>query len=117
MGADRPGDELYGGLLRSGRADATVVRMLLGYQLRRLREAVGITPDQAPDEIRASRAKIIRMENGRVGFKARDPPVPHRRNNLSLRHPFLPPRDQRLAQGVSASGSAFPGAIEAGSRA
>ena len=72
MGTDGPGDELYGGLLRSGRADATVVRMLLGHQLRRLREAAGITPDQAADEIRASRAKISRMENGRVGFKARD---------------------------------------------
>jgi transcriptional regulator with XRE-family HTH domain len=72
MGTDGPGDELYGGLLRSGRADATVVRMLLGYQLRRLREAVGITPDQAAEQIRASRAKISRMENGRVGFKARD---------------------------------------------
>ena len=72
MGTDGPDDELYGGLLRSGRADATVVRMLLGYQLRRLREAAGITPDQAAEQIRASRAKISRMENGRVGFKARD---------------------------------------------
>jgi transposase len=31
MGTDGPGDELYDGLLRSGRADATVVRMLLGH--------------------------------------------------------------------------------------
>jgi DNA-binding XRE family transcriptional regulator len=72
MGTDGPGDGLYGGLLRSGRADATVVRMLLGHQLRRLREAAGVTSDQAAEEIRASRAKISRMENGRVGFKARD---------------------------------------------
>ena len=70
MGTGGPGDELYGGLLRSGRADATVVRMLLGHQLRRLREAAGVIPDQAAEEIRASRAKISRMENGRVGFKA-----------------------------------------------
>jgi transcriptional regulator with XRE-family HTH domain len=56
----------------SPRADATVARMLVGHQLRRLREAAGVTADQAADEIRASRAKISRMENGRVGFKARD---------------------------------------------
>ena len=72
MGTDGPGGGLSGGLLRSGRADATVVRMLLGHQLRRLREAAGVTPEQAGHEIRASRAKISRMENGRVGFKARD---------------------------------------------
>ena len=46
--------------------------MLLGSQLRRLREAVGITPDRAGYEIRASRSKISRMETGRVGFKTRD---------------------------------------------
>jgi transcriptional regulator with XRE-family HTH domain len=49
-----------------------VLRMLLGSQLRRLREAADITPDQAGYEIRASRSKISRMETGRVGFKARD---------------------------------------------
>jgi transcriptional regulator with XRE-family HTH domain len=40
--------------------------------LRRLREAAGITPEQAGYEIRASRSKISRLETGRVGFKARD---------------------------------------------
>ena len=50
----------------------TVLRMLLGNQLRRLREAAGITPDRAGYEIRASRSKISRMEHGRVGFKERD---------------------------------------------
>jgi transcriptional regulator with XRE-family HTH domain len=50
----------------------TVLRMLLGSQLRRLREAAGITPDRAGYEIRASRSKISRMEHGRVGFKERD---------------------------------------------
>jgi hypothetical protein len=50
----------------------TVLRMLLGNQLHRLREAAGVTPDQAGYEIRASRSKISRMENGRVGFKDRD---------------------------------------------
>src|SRR5690348_18084331 len=46
--------------------------MLLGTQLRRLREDAGITPDRAGYEIRASRSKISRMENGRVSFKERD---------------------------------------------
>jgi Domain of unknown function (DUF5753)/Helix-turn-helix domain len=53
-------------------ADGFVLRMLLGSQLRHLREAAGITPDQAGYEIRASRSKISRMETGRVGFKTRD---------------------------------------------
>jgi hypothetical protein len=50
----------------------TVPRMILGNQLRRFREAVGVSPDRAGYEIRASRSKISRMENGRVGFKERD---------------------------------------------
>jgi transcriptional regulator with XRE-family HTH domain len=52
--------------------DGFVLRMLLGSQLRRLREAANITPEQAGYEIRASRSKISRMETGRVGFKPRD---------------------------------------------
>ncbi|MFI0793112.1 helix-turn-helix domain-containing protein [Micromonospora rubida] len=50
----------------------TVLRMLLGAQLRRLREAVGVTREGAGWEIRASESKISRMELGRVGFKERD---------------------------------------------
>jgi len=50
----------------------TVLRMMLGNQLHRLRKAAGVTPDEAGYEIRASRSKINRMENGRVGFKERD---------------------------------------------
>jgi transcriptional regulator with XRE-family HTH domain len=50
----------------------TVLRMMLGGQLRRLREAAGVSPDQAAYEIRASRSTISRMEHGRVGFKGRD---------------------------------------------
>jgi transcriptional regulator with XRE-family HTH domain len=49
-----------------------ILRMLLGAQLRRLREAAGVTPEQAGYEIRASRSKISRMETGQVGLKARD---------------------------------------------
>src|SRR6266704_2622305 len=50
----------------------TVPRMLVGIQLHRFREAAGISPDQAAFEIRASRSKISRMENGLVRFKERD---------------------------------------------
>jgi hypothetical protein len=46
--------------------------MILGQHLRRLRESAGITPERAGYEIRASRSKISRMENGHVGFKERD---------------------------------------------
>jgi Domain of unknown function (DUF5753)/Helix-turn-helix domain len=53
-------------------AEATVLRMLLGTQLRRLRETAGVPADKAGYAIRASRSKISRLENGRVGFKIRD---------------------------------------------
>jgi hypothetical protein len=46
--------------------------MLLGSQLRRLRESRGVTREAAGWEIRASESKISRMELGRVGFKERD---------------------------------------------
>jgi hypothetical protein len=35
-------------------------------------DPAGVTPEQAGYEIRASRSKISRMENGRVSFKERD---------------------------------------------
>jgi transcriptional regulator with XRE-family HTH domain len=50
----------------------TVSRIVLGTQLRRLREASGITREAAGAAIRASHAKISRLELGRVGFKQRD---------------------------------------------
>src|SRR4029077_4707541 len=50
----------------------TVPRMLVGIQLHWFRDAAGITPEQAAYEIRASRSKISRMENGLVRFKERD---------------------------------------------
>jgi transcriptional regulator with XRE-family HTH domain len=58
--------------LEDSTVDATVLRMLLGTQLRRFREAAGITPERAGYEIRASRSKISRLENGRVKLKNRD---------------------------------------------
>jgi hypothetical protein len=50
----------------------TVLRILLGSQLRKLREAHGITREDAGYLIRASESKISRMELGRVSFKERD---------------------------------------------
>jgi Domain of unknown function (DUF5753)/Helix-turn-helix domain len=50
----------------------TILRMLLGAHLRRLREAQGVTREEAGWEIRSSDSKISRMELGRVGFKERD---------------------------------------------
>jgi transcriptional regulator with XRE-family HTH domain len=50
----------------------TVRRILLGSQLRRLRERRGISRDDAGYSIRASGSKISRLELGRVSFKNRD---------------------------------------------
>jgi transcriptional regulator with XRE-family HTH domain len=50
----------------------TVLRILLGAHLRRLREAQGVSREDAGWEIRASESKISRMELGRVSFKERD---------------------------------------------
>lgn len=73
MNAVQPGSEWPVGLVGDEpRGGPTVLRMLLGIQLRRLREASGITPEQAGYAIRASRSKISRVEHGRVGFKERD---------------------------------------------
>jgi transcriptional regulator with XRE-family HTH domain len=51
---------------------ATVRRMLVGAQLRRLREEKGITRAEAGYTIRASESKMSRLELGRVAFKERD---------------------------------------------
>src|SRR5258706_4575784 len=50
----------------------TVLRILLGAQLRRLRESRGVTREPAGWEIRSSESKISRIELGRVSFKERD---------------------------------------------
>src|SRR5215468_4604527 len=67
MSTFEPDDELP-----VGAPGPTVLRMMLGNQLHQLREAAGVTTEQAGYEIRASRSKISRMENGRVSFKERD---------------------------------------------
>lgn len=53
-------------------AGSTVRRILLGSQLRRLREVKGVSRQEAGYVIRASESKISRLELGRVSFKERD---------------------------------------------
>jgi transcriptional regulator with XRE-family HTH domain len=72
MNTVMPGGELPVPGLEGASVDAIVLRMLLGTQLRRFREAAGVTPEQAGRAIRGSRSKISRMETGRVGLKVRD---------------------------------------------
>jgi len=50
----------------------TALRIALGAQLRRLREASRITPAQAGEAIRATNSKISRLERGRSAAKQRD---------------------------------------------
>jgi transcriptional regulator with XRE-family HTH domain len=70
-GAARP--EATSSAPAAGQHDGpTVSRIVLGTQLRRLREEAGISREEAGNAIRASHAKISRLELGRVGFKERD---------------------------------------------
>src|SRR5258706_12874546 len=62
------------GLTAAGSAGPTALRILLGAQLRRLREAQRINPDEAGGGIPASRSKVSRLEAGRGSFK--DPDIP-----------------------------------------
>ncbi|MCO1656159.1 helix-turn-helix domain-containing protein [Pseudonocardia humida] len=51
---------------------ATARRMVLGAQLRRLRESARISRSDAAYAVRASDSKLSRLELGRVAFKERD---------------------------------------------
>jgi hypothetical protein len=53
-------------------AGPTVRRIILGAQLRRLREKSGLSRSDAGYTIRASESKMRRLETGQVGFKERD---------------------------------------------
>jgi transcriptional regulator with XRE-family HTH domain len=66
------GDPAVRNMLALRKGGPTVLRILLGAQLRRLREAKGITLEEAGHKIRASHSKMSRLELGRVGFKDRD---------------------------------------------
>ncbi|MGI5288623.1 helix-turn-helix domain-containing protein [Nonomuraea polychroma] len=61
-----------GKLLSYSPGSPTVLRILLGTQLRRLRTVKGISREDAGYSIRASHAKISRLELGQVSFKQRD---------------------------------------------
>lgn len=61
-----------GGGMEYQQAGPIAVRMLVGAQLRRLRETAGISREDAGYAIRASHSKISRLELGRTSFKARD---------------------------------------------
>jgi transcriptional regulator with XRE-family HTH domain len=53
-------------------AGPTAVRMLLGGRLRKLREAAGVSREDAGNAIRGSESKMSRLERGRTGCKLRD---------------------------------------------
>ncbi|MFF3645448.1 helix-turn-helix domain-containing protein [Streptomyces sp. NPDC002564] len=72
MSSPAEGVPQVGGSLAQRRGGPTVLRIVLGTQLRRLRESRGITREAAGDAIRGSHAKISRMELGRVAQKERD---------------------------------------------
>ncbi len=70
--AARAGDGPAGSLIAPASGGPTVLRILLGAQLRRLREDKRISLADAGEVIRASHSKMSRLETGRVGFKDRD---------------------------------------------
>jgi transcriptional regulator with XRE-family HTH domain len=61
-----------GGSLTGARSGPTVQRIALGAQLRRLREANGLTTGQAAEVIRATHSKVSRLERGRSTPRQRD---------------------------------------------
>lgn len=56
----------------SAPGNPTIPRILLGAELRRLRNAAGLSRAKAGYAIRSSESKISRMELGRISFKPRD---------------------------------------------
>jgi len=67
-----PAGEPAGGAVVHAGYQPTALRIALGAQLRRLREASQITTDEAGQAIRATHSKISRLERGRSGAKQRD---------------------------------------------
>ncbi|HEX2316004.1 MAG TPA: helix-turn-helix transcriptional regulator [Thermomonospora sp.] len=59
-------------VLEPREAGPTALRMLVGARLRRLREARGLTREDAAAALRSSHSKISRLELGRHGCKRRD---------------------------------------------
>ena len=74
-GSDRTGrdsSELARTSIASRAGGPAVLRILLGAQLRRLRQAKQLTAEDAGAAIRVSGSKILKLETGQVGFKDRD---------------------------------------------
>jgi transcriptional regulator with XRE-family HTH domain len=71
-GGGVPARAYASGTLVGARSGPTVLRIALGAQLRRLREASNLTTEQAAEAIRATHSKISRLERGRSGAKQRD---------------------------------------------
>jgi transcriptional regulator with XRE-family HTH domain len=61
-----------GSVFEAEQASPTVPRMVVGLRLRLLREAQGISREDAGFAIRSSASKISRLELGRASFKLRD---------------------------------------------
>jgi hypothetical protein len=72
IGSQPDGDSAVSSMFGPHRGGPTVLRIVLGSQLRRLREQRQITCEEAGEAIRASHSKISRMELGRVKFRRRD---------------------------------------------
>ena len=72
MASASGGDPAWAQLHKVDGSSPTALRIALGTQLRQLRQASGISPEAAGEAIRASYAKISRIELGRVGLKQRD---------------------------------------------
>jgi hypothetical protein len=72
IGSQPDGEAAVSNLFGPHRGGPTVLRIVLGSQLRRLREQRQITCEEAGEAIRASHSKISRMELGRVKFRSRD---------------------------------------------
>ena len=60
------------GALVGAQSGPTVLRIALGAQLRKYREASGLTTAEAAEVIRATHSKISRLERGRTTARQRD---------------------------------------------
>jgi transcriptional regulator with XRE-family HTH domain len=67
-----PAREPASGVLIGAHSGPTVLRIALGAQLRKYREASGLTTVEAAEAIRATHSKISRLERGRSTARQRD---------------------------------------------
>ena len=72
IGSGPCGEPTVSSIFGHHRGGPTVLRIVVGSQLRRLRERRQITCEEAGEAIRGSHSKISRMELGRVRFRSRD---------------------------------------------